>query len=479
VAEDKGKEEEKFDFTPEGEGYISLDEARILALRAASENPGDYGSQYQGTTMVFAVVESTETDDNYIILLSVRPQGEFSGTPGQEQFFIGKEGSIAFRQVLTSPIRKGGGFPVLPVAIGLVVVGVIAAVGAVLAIGSSSGESVPMAVVVPTAMPAPPTPIFTPTLAPTSNSTPTPIPVYTPPPTPIARVIMVTPTFTPEPAMFVSIWGATGGGDGQFRGPNGVATASDGSVYIVDKGNERIQKLSSDGVFINSWGGFRFSLGNLWAREMFGPWPRAVAAALDGSIYVVDDYYERVQKFTSDGVFVSKWGTEGTGDGEFSSLRGVAVAPDGSVYVSDMGNHRIQKFTSEGDFVSKWGGIGTGDGEFASPRGVAVAPDGSVYVVDNVNHRVQKFTSEGVFISKWDTDRFPEAVAIAYDGSVYVLAKQIKKFTSEGVFISQLGTLGPFDFQYDWPDAIAAAPDGSVYAAVSSTNRIHKFSVAQ
>ena len=117
MAEDQGKEEEKFDFTPEGEGYISLDEARILALQAANETPGDYGSQYQGTTMVFGVVEDTETEDNYIILLSVRPQGEFSGTPGQEQFFIGKEGSIALRQVLSIP-RKGGGFPILPVDVG-------------------------------------------------------------------------------------------------------------------------------------------------------------------------------------------------------------------------------------------------------------------------------------------------------------------------------------------------------------------------
>ena len=139
MAEDRGKEEEKFDFTAEGEGYISLDEARILALQAANETPGDYGGQYQGVTMVFGVVESTETEDNYIILLSVRPQGEFSGTPGQEQFFIGKEGSIALRQVLSIP-RKSDGFPILPVTIGLVVVGIIAAVGAVLALGSSGGD---------------------------------------------------------------------------------------------------------------------------------------------------------------------------------------------------------------------------------------------------------------------------------------------------------------------------------------------------
>jgi DNA-binding beta-propeller fold protein YncE len=75
-----------------------------------------------------------------------------------------------------------------------------------------------------------------------------------------------------------------------------------------------------------------------------------------------------------------------------------AVAPDGSVYVADIDNHRIQKFTSAGVFLTKWGTNGTGDGEFG-PRiddpmalGVAVAPDGSVYVADTENHRIQKFS---------------------------------------------------------------------------------------
>jgi len=157
VAEDRGKEEAKFDFTSEGEGYISLAEARVLAVRTAVETPGDYGRQYRSVPMVFEVAESGEDDDFYTVVLSVRPQGNFDGTPGQEQFVVGKEGTIAVRQVLSTPIQtsaspagtasKGGGFPVLPVAIGLVVVGIIAAIGAVLALGSSSGDNVPIAAV--------------------------------------------------------------------------------------------------------------------------------------------------------------------------------------------------------------------------------------------------------------------------------------------------------------------------------------------
>ena len=54
------KDEEKFEFTAEGEalGYISLAQARLLAMQTARETPGDYGDLFSGIPMVFAIVES-------------------------------------------------------------------------------------------------------------------------------------------------------------------------------------------------------------------------------------------------------------------------------------------------------------------------------------------------------------------------------------------------------------------------------------
>lgn len=123
MAEDASDKEDKFDFTAEGEalGYISLDQARILAMGTARDVPGDYGGAFRDASMAFSVTAAEETEDYYEITLSIRPQGEFSGTPGQEQFFIEKEGTVAHRQVLALP-RSRRRFPIIPAVIGLAVV---------------------------------------------------------------------------------------------------------------------------------------------------------------------------------------------------------------------------------------------------------------------------------------------------------------------------------------------------------------------
>jgi DNA-binding beta-propeller fold protein YncE len=333
----------------------------------------------------------------------------------------------------------------------------------------------------PTSTPVPqvtdaskPEPTDTPTLVPTATSVPAPTP------SPIPTTIP-----TPEPtqtlgAVFTSKWGTQGAGNGQFDSPYGVAVASDGSVYVVDLNNHRIQKFTSSGVFVSKWG--TIGTGNGRLDSPFG-----VAVAPDGNVYVADTRNNRIQKFTSTGEFIRKWGTIGTSDGQFQYPYGVAVASDGSVYVADTLNHRIQKFTSSGVFISKWGANGTGNGQFDTPFGVAVASDGTVYIADSWNHRIQKFTSSGVFVSKWGANgtgngQFdtPFGVAVASDGSVYVagnLNHRIQKFTSSGVFVSKWGANGTGNGQFDTPFGVAVASDGSVYVADGGNNRIQKFSV--
>ena len=114
MAEDQDKkDEEKFEFDSAGQAleYMSLDQARVLAMRTARESPSVYGPRYLNVPMAFEVVAAEETEDYYVITLAFRPQDDYAGNPGREQFFIGKEGTIEHRQVLRIPSRR---FPAIP-----------------------------------------------------------------------------------------------------------------------------------------------------------------------------------------------------------------------------------------------------------------------------------------------------------------------------------------------------------------------------
>ena len=83
-------------------------------------------------------------------------------------------------------------------------------------------------------------------------------------------------------------------------------------------------------------------------------------------MYITDTKNARVQKFDSNGTFLTKWGSKGTGDGQFQGPEGIDVDTSSNVYVADTKNARVQKFDSNGTFLTKWGTFGTEDGQFSS-----------------------------------------------------------------------------------------------------------------
>src|SRR5206468_387990 len=135
--------------------------------------------------------------------------------------------------------------------------------------------------------------------------------------------------------------------------------------------------------------------------------------------------------------FVTKWGSQGGGDGQFANPTGVAVDGSGHVFVADSGNDRIQKFDASGTFLTTWGSYGTADGQFLDPEGVAVDGSGNVFVSDRGNFRMQKYTNTGTFLTKWGSQgsedgqfSFPTGVAVDGSGNVFVADgnNRIQKF---------------------------------------------------
>jgi DNA-binding beta-propeller fold protein YncE len=119
--------------------------------------------------------------------------------------------------------------------------------------------------------------------------------------------------------------------------------------------------------------------------------------APDGTVYVADMGNHRIQFFDATGLYRGQWQTEGTV--VFDGPAAVAVGPDrATVYATRGHEDTVLVFGAAGPFPGRWGNKGGGPGQFKNPDGVAVAPDGSVYVVDADNNRIQAFcveTAEG------------------------------------------------------------------------------------
>lgn len=303
----------------------------------------------------------------------------------------------------------------------------------------------------------------------------------------------------------VAKWGKAGRGasllhGGEFMSPlYGLALDKQGSVFVVDNGNNRVQKFENNGNFILLWGNFGAANGNFNN-------PTGIACDANGDVYVVDTNNHRVQKFDGKlGHYLMKFGSRGNGEGQFNAPWGIAVdRVRGYIYVVDSANFRVQKFDDTGEFIMQWGSFGSNDGQFYFARGITVDPaDGAVYVVDMGNHRIQKFdTSTNVLpqlLAKWGGGigaghassalaqepgqfRSPWGVAVDGNGDVYVSDtgnQRLQKFDREGTFLTQWGGFGNGDGQFNFPYGLVVDVHGGVFAVDSGNMRIQRFVPAE
>ena len=215
-------------------------------------------------------------------------------------------------------------------------------------------------------------------------------------------------------------FGTLGSGQGQFRGPCGVAVDGEGNILVADYGNHLIQKFTAEGQFLTAVG--TKGSGPLQFSNMM----EITINAINNKVYVVDKENHCVQVLNSDLTFSSTIGKEGEQEGEFDSPRGIACDSTGNIYVADAGNHRVQVFTSTS--ISMFGSFGVDGGRLKFPAGIALDED-KVYVseFELCNDHVSVFTSDGLFVTSFGDHgkglgefSNPRGLAVDSNGVVYV-----------------------------------------------------------
>ncbi|MBS9462873.1 hypothetical protein KIM67_10655 [Flagellimonas sp. 389] len=200
--------------------------------------------------------------------------------------------------------------------------------------------------------------------------------------------------------------------DARFASPSGLAIATDGTIYIADRVNHAIRKISNGMVTTLAGNGTAgFSDGQETSASF--NLPHSIDVDSEGNIYVADQGNRAIRKITPNGAVTTIAGNGSIGlengpgqDAEFGgTIRGIAVDDNGNVYVSDTSNQVIRMLINNSgsyDVITLVGlannaGYMDGDGsiaQFFNPAGITYTSDNILYVTEEGGNRVRKIIVE-------------------------------------------------------------------------------------
>ena len=318
--------------------------------------------------------------------------------------------------------------------------------------------------------------------------------------------------------------GTKGSADGtgaaaRFDFPIGIASDAVGDLFVADQVNNTIRKVTPSGQVTTLAGhaGASGSTDGHRAAASFNQ-PTGIDWDTAGDLYVTDRGNNTIRKVTPTGqvaTVAGKAGVEGSTDGSASAARfnapsGIAIDAAGNLYVTDLDN-TIRKVTPAGQVTTIAGAPGTGgsvDGRgaaarFDTPTGIAVDAAGNLYVADWGNETIRKITPAGVVTTlagtagvKGSADgtgaaaRFdgPEDITCDPAGNLYVTDEGnaiIREFTPDGQVTTIAGTAGATGSadgtgsaaRFDILGGIVNQPSGNLFVTDQANNTIRKITL--
>ncbi len=302
----------------------------------------------------------------------------------------------------------------------------------------------------------------------------------------IGMIVTISAWAEETPFIPAMTFGNRGSGVGQFFAPGDIALDKEGNIYVLDTGNNRVQKFDPGGNFLMWFGG---------AGKEEGKFnnPSSIAVDDSGNIYISDTTNNRVQKFDPGGdvLLILKGGE---GDKRFHFPRGVFVNKQG-IYVADSGfatftiRNRLRLFNQKGEELKeiKLKELSL-DKEF-DPQDLAVDDEGNIYVTDRGLSQVEIFDKDGDLLrvfgrkGRKPAEFFdPTGIYLDTEGNIYVADSgnnRIQKFDNRGNYSLQYGTIGTESGRFDYPRGIVLDSQDNIYIADKNNNRVQKITPTQ
>jgi RHS repeat-associated protein len=276
-------------------------------------------------------------------------------------------------------------------------------------------------------------------------------------------------------------FGKEGTTEGRFKEPQGIAVNTNG-VYVLDTGNSRVQQFDAKGKWIRTFGSLGTAEGQLKA-------PRGIALDPKGDVWVADTGNNRIEEFSATGTYLAKI-TE-----SLKEPQDLAIETESKMWVADTGNNRIDQFIHEGSswlLLTKFGTLGSGETQFSSPQGITLGPENALYISDNGNNRVDQYKINVIvaehirnFASLGSGNgqlKAPRGIATNPEGDVLVADagnSRIEEFSPSGIYLQTFGKEGTTEGKLKAPADLALDTTGNAWITDTGNNRISQWTPSQ
>ena len=251
-------------------------------------------------------------------------------------------------------------------------------------------------------------------------------------------------------------------GGKEFSRPYGVTTGPNDEVVIADGNNKEVIIFDKDLKLIRAFGQ---GSGDCKLNHPVG-------VAVGHVIAVSENYDHVVKKYSLQGDYLSKFGSHGSGDGQFINPRGLCFNSKGLLYVVDCSNYRVQVFRENHVFLFKFGSKGHNPGQFQDPHYIAVDSSDQVYVTDWADDGgIHVFSEDGHLIKKINCNN-PWAIGIAPDDYIITTHNVLTVFSPTHELIGKLGVRGNRRGQFNDILGIAINSSGTIFVTECGNRRL-------
>lgn len=292
-----------------------------------------------------------------------------------------------------------------------------------------------------------------------------------------------------------------------FDSPMSMVTDVNGNIYLVDRENHRIRKITPEGQVSTLAGGTQGNADGFGVEARFDH-PVDIAIGTDGTLYVTDNQNHQIRRISAEGeVTTIAGGSYGFADGngmeaKFRSPRGITVDMQGNLYVTDSNNNRIRKITPEGDVTTLAGkNAGSQDGSaseatFNRPTDIIMYGPERMLVADTENHRIRIMTVDGATATLAGSVPgyldgslseaqflFPGSLFMNASGEVFVADTynhKIRKIVQEGTVSTVAGSNSGYsdglaeEAQFNTPMGLVEDSNGDLLVIDNGNHKIRK-----